>query len=140
MISTIANVTGNRIEWFEPGRAVLISDLRPFWVLQPSSCNWAEIATFGLIHVPVLAGRQKHSEGRMDTLPEPARRKVDSEFDIFEQFSDGSVVWWDAVHGLEAARARVEQLAVRSSNEFVAVDTITQDIAVRVNMPGTMRG
>jgi hypothetical protein len=65
---------------------------------------------------------------------------TDWEYEIFEKFSDGSVMSWDVVRGLESARARLERLASLSKNEFLAVHTGTRDIAVRVNVPGKVRG
>ena len=62
------------------------------------------------------------------------------EYEIFEEFPDGSVMSWDVVRGLENARARLERLASLSKNEFFAVDTETQDIAVRVNASDRPRG
>jgi len=60
------------------------------------------------------------------------------EYDIFEKFSDGSVVWQGLVQGLETARAKLEELARRSKNEFFAIHTPTKDIPVRVNVSEDM--
>ena len=65
---------------------------------------------------------------------------MDWEYEIFEKFSDGSVMSWDVVRGLENARAELERLASLSKNEFFAIQTKTQDIAVRVNALGKVRG
>ena len=65
---------------------------------------------------------------------------MENEFDIFERYPDGTVVLWDTVRGIQAARAETEQLAAASKNEFIAVATSTQDIAIRVNAPGAARG
>jgi len=62
------------------------------------------------------------------------------EYEIFEEFPDGSVMSWDIVRGLDNARARLECLAIQSRNEFFAVHTETQDIAVRVNASDRPRG
>jgi hypothetical protein len=58
---------------------------------------------------------------------------MNREYDIFEKFSDGSVVGRDFVRGLETGRSKLDQLARRSKNEFFAIHTPTKDIAVRVN-------
>ena len=63
---------------------------------------------------------------------------MNREYDIFEKFSDGSVLWRDFVRGLEPARARLEELASSSKNEFFAMHTPTKDIAVRVNIAEDM--
>ena len=59
---------------------------------------------------------------------------MNREYDIFEKFSDGSVVWRDFVHGLETARAKLGQLASHSKNEFFAIHTPTKEITIRVNV------
>ena len=63
---------------------------------------------------------------------------MNREYDIFEKFSDGSVLWRDFVRGLEPARAKLEELASSSKNEFFAMHTPTKDIAVRVNIAEDM--
>jgi hypothetical protein len=62
------------------------------------------------------------------------------EYEIFEQFPDGSVMSWDVVRGLQNTRAKLERLASQSKNEFFAVHTGTQDIVVRVNASDRPRG
>ena len=63
---------------------------------------------------------------------------MNREYDIFEKFSDGSVLWRDFVRGLEPARAKLEELGSSSKNEFFAMHTPTKDIAVRVNIAEDM--
>jgi len=58
---------------------------------------------------------------------------MDREYDIFEQLPDGAVLWRGLVHGQESARARLDELASRSKNEFFAIHTPTKDIVARVN-------
>ncbi len=57
---------------------------------------------------------------------------MNREYDIFEKLSDGRVVWRAFVRGLEAARARVAELAGRSKHEFFAMDMLTKNVAARV--------
>lgn len=64
---------------------------------------------------------------------------MNREYDIFEQFADGSVIWRDFVHGLESARLRLSRLAIESSNEFFAIHTPTKEIVARVNEPENPR-
>ncbi len=59
---------------------------------------------------------------------------MNREYDIFEKFFDGSVVWREFVRGLETARAKLGQLASSSKEEFFAIHTPTKEITVRVNV------
>jgi hypothetical protein len=59
---------------------------------------------------------------------------MNREYDIFEKLTDGSVLWRGLVQGLEPARAKLNQLATSSQNEFFAMHTPTKDIVVRVNV------
>ena len=59
---------------------------------------------------------------------------MNREYDIFERLPDGSVLWRAFVQGLEPARAKLNQLASSSKNEFFAIHTPTKEITVRVNV------
>ena len=43
---------------------------------------------------------------------------MDREYDLFEVFPDGSLVWRDSVTGHEKAIQRLRELAVLTDNEF----------------------
>ena len=43
-------------------------------------------------------------------------------FDIFEIFPDGSMIWRACVFGRYETRRKLQELAERSPNEFVAID------------------
>jgi hypothetical protein len=58
---------------------------------------------------------------------------MNREYDIFEKLPDGTVLWRDFIQGLEPARAKLDQLAKTSKNEFFAIHTPTKDVAARVN-------
>jgi hypothetical protein len=60
---------------------------------------------------------------------------VDRDYDLFEKFSDGSVLWRAFVPGLNNALARLEELAKLSPNEHFAMDTPSKPIVGRVNAP-----
>lgn len=60
---------------------------------------------------------------------------MDREYDIFEQFADGSVLWRAFVPGLENALGRLRELASLSPNEHFAIHTPTKTILARVNVP-----
>jgi hypothetical protein len=60
---------------------------------------------------------------------------VDREYDIFEQFADGSVLWRALVPGLEKALAKLKELASLSPNEHFAMHTPTKTIIARINVP-----
>jgi hypothetical protein len=53
---------------------------------------------------------------------------LDREYDIFEKFPDGSHIWRAFVKGLIDARARVEELAESSANEFYAIHTPSKEV------------
>lgn len=62
---------------------------------------------------------------------------MDRDYDIFERFPDGSVVWRDFVKGLDSARAKLDLLGRRSVNEFFAMHVPTKEIFARINAPKT---
>jgi hypothetical protein len=58
---------------------------------------------------------------------------MNRDYDIFEKLPGGDVVWRAFVPGLENARAKLQNLAKNSENEFFAIHTPTKEIVVRVN-------
>lgn len=58
---------------------------------------------------------------------------MDRDYDIFEKLPDGAVIWHSYVHGLNAARSTLENLARQSKNEFYALHMLTMELAARVN-------
>jgi hypothetical protein len=60
---------------------------------------------------------------------------VDRNYDIFEKFPDGSVLWRAFVPGLENAQKKLQELATLSPNEHFAMHTPSKDIVGRVNAP-----
>ncbi len=61
---------------------------------------------------------------------------MDREYDIFEVFADGRIIWRGFVRGLEEARATVNRLAAQATNEFFAMHTPTQEVVARVKGTG----
>jgi hypothetical protein len=59
---------------------------------------------------------------------------VNREYDLFEKFPDGSVLWKGCVTGLEDAIAKLKYEAGLSSNEHFARHTPTNAIVVRLNV------
>ena len=53
---------------------------------------------------------------------------MESEYDLFEKFPDGSSLWRDSVSGLETTRLRLQELAQRSENEFYALNLTTREV------------
>ena len=53
---------------------------------------------------------------------------MDREYDIFERLQDGSTLWRDAVHGLENALLKLEEIAKKTTNECFAMHLPTQEI------------
>ena len=50
------------------------------------------------------------------------------EFELFEKFSDGSSLWRDSVSGFTTSRLRMQELALRSQNEFYAINLATGQV------------
>ena len=50
------------------------------------------------------------------------------EYDIFEKFPDGSIVWRVCVRGQFEAKRKVKELAEHSGNEFVAIDIQAEEL------------
>lgn len=73
------------------------------------------------------------SKCKSDGGRKKAGLSVDRDYDIFERFPDGTVVWRDFVNGLEAARAKLDLLGGRCANEFFAMYVPTKEITARVN-------
>lgn len=59
---------------------------------------------------------------------------MNREYDLFEKFPDGSVLWKGCVAGLEAAIAKLKQEAGLSPNEHFARHTPTNAIVARLNV------
>ena len=53
---------------------------------------------------------------------------MESEYDLFEKFPDGSSLWRDSVSGLENTRLRLQELTQRSENEFYALNLTTREV------------
>src|ERR1700732_592057 len=53
---------------------------------------------------------------------------MESEYDLFEKFPDGSSLWRDSVSGLENTRLRLQELAQRSENEFYTLNLTTREV------------
>ena len=58
---------------------------------------------------------------------------MNREYDLFEKFPDGCVLWKVCVAGLEAAIAKLKQEAPLSPNEHFARHTPTNAIVARLN-------
>ena len=61
--------------------------------------------------------------------------RVDREYDIFEKFPDGYVLWKGCVAGLEDAIAKLKHQASLSPNEHFVRHTPTAAIVARLNVP-----
>jgi hypothetical protein len=58
---------------------------------------------------------------------------VDREYDIFEVYANGDLLWRACVTGLENAREKLAELGKQSSNPFFATHTPTKEIVAQVN-------
>ena len=57
---------------------------------------------------------------------------MEREYEIFEEYADGSAVRRFVVHGLHDARVKLNQLADRSTSEFFAIHRPSKEIVARV--------
>jgi hypothetical protein len=75
------------------------------------------------------AKQEKTSEQARGTkkkkLEEDPGKIMTVPFDIFQAESDGSVLWLESAATLEDAKARIQQLAVRSPGEYLLVNQET---------------
>jgi hypothetical protein len=58
---------------------------------------------------------------------------VDRQYDIFEIYPNGELLWHCCVTGLENARLKVEEFGRHSSNQFFATHTPTKEVVARAN-------
>ena len=61
---------------------------------------------------------------------------MDRDYDLFEQFPDGSPMWRGRVHGLAEVHLRLSDLFQKSRNEYFAMHLPTKEIVARVNVGG----
>ena len=53
---------------------------------------------------------------------------METEYDLFEKFPDGSSLWLDSVSGFETTRLRLQELARRSENQFYSINLTTGEV------------
>jgi len=58
---------------------------------------------------------------------------LEREFDLFERFPDGSLVWRGHASGIENAQLKLKELAKETPNECIAMYLATQQIVARLN-------
>jgi len=56
------------------------------------------------------------------------------EYDLFEQFPDGSPIWRGRASGLNDAEAKLRSLASTTANECFALYLPTKQVVLRVNV------
>ena len=59
---------------------------------------------------------------------------MEREYQIFEEFPDGSPMWRACAVGAENARAKLEEIAKTTRNECFAIQLETKEIAGRANL------
>jgi hypothetical protein len=60
---------------------------------------------------------------------------MDLEYDIFEQFPDGTAVWRAFAKGLDNAQNKLDELSQRSANEFFIFHAPTKRTIARSIAP-----
>lgn len=61
------------------------------------------------------------------------------EYDLFEQFPDGSTLWHGHASGLRSVRQKLQEIAKATTNECVAIHLPTNEIVARLNVGGRGR-
>jgi hypothetical protein len=56
---------------------------------------------------------------------------MDLEYDIFEEFPDGSAIWRAYTRGLDEARNKLDELSRQSTNEFFIFHAPTKQTIAR---------
>jgi hypothetical protein len=56
---------------------------------------------------------------------------MDLEYDIFEEFPDGSAIWRAYARGLDEARNKLDELSRQSTNEFFIFHAPTKQTIAR---------
>jgi hypothetical protein len=62
--------------------------------------------------------------------------RVDREYDLFEQFPDGSPMWRGRALGLPEVRRQLTELSRKTKNEYFAMHLSTKEVVARVNVGG----
>ncbi|HWO37127.1 MAG TPA: hypothetical protein VNO32_50770 [Candidatus Acidoferrum sp.] len=60
---------------------------------------------------------------------------MDLEYDLFEKYPNGAVMWVGMVRGVDSAIARLKELASLSPNEHIAIHTLSKTVVARMNVP-----
>jgi hypothetical protein len=55
--------------------------------------------------------------------------------DLLKRHADGSSTWIDAVHDIQTARSRLEQLCAASPGDYFVFDQNSQQIVVQLSTP-----
>lgn len=58
--------------------------------------------------------------------------RVEREYDIFEKFPEGAVLWRGAVHGRENAIAKLKEVAAGSANEHFVLHVPSNKVVARI--------
>lgn len=63
---------------------------------------------------------------------------MDTEYDIFEKFPEGDVVWRGSVRGQENALAKLKEFGRESSNEHFIMHVGSKSVVARINHSGNL--
>jgi hypothetical protein len=111
------------------------SGLIPFgWPSGQVSFGWIPIIV-PILPQLVARGRDPAASSLLATRPESRVSNMNREYDLFENFPDGSRVWRAAIVGRDAALAKLKELASKSANEVFAMHLPTEEILAK--MEGT---
>jgi hypothetical protein len=58
---------------------------------------------------------------------------MEREYDLFEKFPDGTLIWRNAAFGREEAIRKLQEVAAKTKNECCLMDTPTQTVVAKMN-------
>jgi len=64
---------------------------------------------------------------------------VEREYDIFEKYPDGSLLWRAVVTGRDQAAAKLHELAARTANEVQMIHVSSKTVIAVLNAPQAKR-
>jgi hypothetical protein len=64
---------------------------------------------------------------------------VEREYDIFEKYPDGSLLWRAAVTGRDQAAAKLHELAAQTANEVQMIHVSSKTVIAVLNAPQAKR-
>jgi hypothetical protein len=77
------------------------------------------------------SGLPEMNRGNIKEIPSSMRCHMRRNYDIFEKFRDGSIVWRASTRGKFEAKQKIQELMELSDNEFVVIDDPVEFISAK---------